>query len=447
MKRSGESTYPKTLINWLLSSLLAYRRILASVCYSTLRFFFFELIFHASLRSSQSKHATVLREMVAAAEAKAAIGVATPTPTAAPCGSTTTPRDADVDDKMTIVGHPAASLPLETRWPPFPLRRLGGFWMPESLLPAVAALHTSFAPAPDGVLLASFPKSGTSWLKALAFAAANRAAHPPSDADHPLRRRNPHDCVEFFEMRPDEHTGATSDGIAVDAASPPPPPRVLATHLPYSLLPKRITAGDGCRIIYICRDPKDTLVSFWHFSKKMAATMAVDAGAFTFDEAFELFCDGNCTGGPQWRHVLEYWEASRRCPGKVLFLRYEDMLRRPASGLRKMAEFMGCPFAAAEEAAGVADAIVELCSLDELRSLEVNRNGTDVLGLKNESYFRKGVAGDWRNHMTPAMAARLDKIVDDATRGSGLSLANATPSPPMHENEIKGNLTIYHSYI
>ncbi|XP_040383596.1 cytosolic sulfotransferase 5-like [Oryza brachyantha] len=359
---------------------------------------------------------------------QAAAKVATPA-----CGSTVlAPHDA-VDDDVgeIIVPAPAASLPLETRWPPFPLRQLGGFWMPESLLPTVEALRAGFVPRPNDVLLASFPKSGTSWLKALAFAAANRAAHPPSGADHPLRRRNPHDCVEFFEMSPEHPAsggGGGGDVTVDDALEDASPPRVLATHLPHSMLPERITHDDdaGCRIIYICRDPKDTLVSFWFFSKKMAATMGVDPGpSFTFEEAFELFCGGNCTGGPQWRHVFEYWEASRRSPGKVLFLRYEEMLRSPASNLRRMAEFMGCPFTAEEEESGVADAIVRLCSLDELRNLEVNRSGTDALGLKNEAYFRKGVAGDWRNHMTPEMAARLDKIVDDATRGSGLSLTNS----------------------
>ncbi|MBA0851877.1 hypothetical protein Goshw_028044, partial [Gossypium schwendimanii] len=39
-------------------------------------------------------------------------------------------------------------------------------------------------------------------------------------------------------------------------------PRLLSTHLPYSLFPKRMTDdGSACRFIDICRDPIDVFVS------------------------------------------------------------------------------------------------------------------------------------------------------------------------------------------
>ncbi|KAF0895336.1 hypothetical protein E2562_012374 [Oryza meyeriana var. granulata] len=310
----------------------------------------------------------------------------------------------------------ASSLPRETRYPPFPLRRYGGFWLPEYALPGVAAARTRFEPRPSDVFLASVPKSGTTWLKAIAFATASRAEHPPSGDAHPLRRRGPHDCVPFFEF--------TLAYPGDDALAALPPPRLLSTHLPYSLLPERLTAdgGSSCRIVYICRDPKDVLVSWWLFVKKSMA-----AASYTIKEALEQFCDGRCVAGPQWRHALEYREESRRRPEKVLFLRYEEMLREPARAVRRLAEFMGCPFSGEEEAAGVVDDIVDLCSFGHLTSLEVNKTGVTSWrynSVANGSFFRKGVAGDWSNHMSPEMAARLDGVVEEP----GLaSLPMATP--------------------
>lgn len=335
------------------------------------------------------------------------------------------------------------SLPVETRCPPFPLRQYNGFWIPEPILPGVTAARARFEPRPSDVFLASVPKSGTTWLKALALATLNRAKHPPCDPDHPLRHRNPHDCVEFLEA---PVAWSKDGGGGVFAALPSP--RVIATHLPCSLLPGGITEeeGSGGRIVYICRDPKDTLVSTWLYIKKMVAFAGARANdddgkllvprptSFTIEEAFELFCDGRCVCGPQWRHVGGYWEESKRRPEKVLFLRYEEMLEDPMGNVRKLAEFMGCAFSAEEEEAGVVRHIVELCSLDVLKDMEVNKSGTQGY-VKNESFFRKGVAGDWSNHMTPAMAARLDKIVKDELHGSGFRFAVAVSRcPPAEKN-------------
>jgi hypothetical protein len=67
--------------------------------------------------------------------------------------------------------------------------------------------------------------------------------------------------------------------------------------------------------------------------------------------------------------------------------------------IKKLAKFMGCEFSGEEKVGGVVSAIVELCSLGKLKDMEVNRNGSSRLGVKNESYFRKGISGDWSNHM------------------------------------------------
>ncbi|KAL6853418.1 hypothetical protein ACP4OV_019447 [Aristida adscensionis] len=212
-------------------------------------------------------------------------------------------REASAMAPHADVAKMVPSLPLETRYPPFPLRQYAGFWLPETTVKAaVPFVHARFAPRPDDVFLASFPKSGTTWLMALAFATLNRSAHPPSDdTGHPLRHRNPHDCVKLLET---ELTFTKDMDSLMEELEALPSPRVFATHLPYTLLPGRVTDDHtGCRIVYICRDP-NVLVSLWHFTKKAMPIARVDAGSFPFQQLFELFCEGRCPNGPPWRHIL-----------------------------------------------------------------------------------------------------------------------------------------------
>ncbi|KAL6856302.1 hypothetical protein ACP4OV_019104 [Aristida adscensionis] len=281
-----------------------------------------------------------------------------------------------------------------------------GFWLIAYEVPGAVAFQRRFVPRPDDVLLASYPKCGTTWLKALAFAVMARGTHPPSAPDHPLRRLNPHDCVPRIEVVFTTGKEAKHEQL--------PSPRLMNTHLPHTLLPETVTAG-GCKIVYVCRDPRDTVVSMWHFFRPL-----VD---LSFADMFETVCAGTVVNGPIWDHVLSYWRASITRPDRVLFLKYEDLLRDPGAGVRRLAEFIGLPFSAAEEDAGAVASIVELCSFDKMAGLEVNKSGTvdrAYISYARDSFFRKGVAGDWVNHLTPEMAARLEQIFRDKFKGTGL---------------------------
>ncbi|KAF8679344.1 hypothetical protein HU200_046128 [Digitaria exilis] len=293
------------------------------------------------------------------------------------------------------------------------LRLFHGFWLPEHWIPGTIAFQRRFSPRRDDVVLASYPKCGTTWLKALAFAVAARGAHPPAAGDHPLRRLNPHDCIPFID-----EIFAGGEEAKLHAL---PSPRLMNTHLPYTLLPDSVvTGGSSCRVVYVCRDPKDMVVSLWHFLRRAEPELS-------FAETFESVCDGTVAVGPVWDHVLSYWRASVACPDRVLFLKYEDLLLDTGAGVRRLAEFMGMPFSAAEEAAGDVEAVVELCSFDKMKGLEVNKPGGGTAGrykaMPRDAFFRKGVAGDWANHMTPEMAARLDGVVREKLEGTGLAFA------------------------
>lgn len=139
-------------------------------------------------------------------------------------------------------------------------------------------------------------------------------------------------------------------------------------------------------------------------------------------EVFELFCGGVSLFGPCWDHALEYWNLFREDSGRVMFVKFEDLKEAPAAQLRRLSEFLDCPFSAAEEEAGVVEEILGLCSFESLSGLEVNRNGKLSSGEENKAFFRRGVVGDWRNYLDEEMAARIDRITAEKFEGSGLTL-------------------------
>ncbi|XP_050209046.1 cytosolic sulfotransferase 15-like [Mercurialis annua] len=286
------------------------------------------------------------------------------------------------------------------------------FWCPSIAIKPIISFQNHFQAHDSDIILASIPKSGTTWLKAVLYSIANRTRFPTLNHS-PLFTSSPHAIVPFIEF------DLYLKNKFPDLESIPEP-RIFNTHAPYASLPSSIT-DSKCKIVYVCRNPLDQFISYWQFAFKLPRGEGSDPTPL--EEAFESHCNGIHSFGPFWNHVLGYWNASLQNPDKVLFLKYEDLKENGVKCTKRLAEFMGFPFTAEEELKGVAAEISEFCSFENLKNLEVNKNGKRPSGAPNSSFFRKGEVGDWRNHLTPLMAERLEKLIQEKLEGSGLSFS------------------------
>ncbi|KAL1803568.1 hypothetical protein ACET3Z_032215 [Daucus carota] len=305
-----------------------------------------------------------------------------------------------------------SSLPKERGIIPSYSYQYQGFWYSPITLQGIINCQKYFQPRENDIFLVTSPKSGTTWLKAILFALVNREAHLPQDPHHPLLSKTPHQLVPFLEfLHPSEYDSLCNSS---DSSS-----RIFATHISLGTLPKAITGDSGslnCKIVYLCRDIKDTFVSLFHFGNNKKTS------PISLEDAFNLYCKGISSAGPIWDQILGYWKESQKNQHKVLFMRYEEMKDEPYLQLRRLANFLGIPFSQEEESSGLVDQIISICSFESMTKVDVNKTGTFVDGFNNSSFFRKGVVGDWKNCLTADMASRLDQITEEKFRGSGLSL-------------------------
>ncbi|CAI0544335.1 unnamed protein product [Linum tenue] len=196
----------------------------------------------------------------------------------------------------------------------------------------------------------------------------------------------------------------------------PRPGRLFHTHLPYTNLPESV-ARSRCKLVYVARNPEDTVVSMWHFYNKF------HRAEFPLERAVESFCSGVVPWGPFYEHLVGYWEESKRRPEEVLFLKYEDLVRDPKKQVRELASFLGKPFCPGGDGDEVVDKVLWRSSLERLKELDINKNGIEKQKQRpNTIFFRKGAVGDWKNYMMAEMAQRIDRLTQTKLHGTGLSL-------------------------
>ncbi|GMJ01677.1 sulfotransferase 2A, ARABIDOPSIS THALIANA SULFOTRANSFERASE 2A [Hibiscus trionum] len=303
------------------------------------------------------------------------------------------------------------TLPKEQGWSISNLYLYQGFWCSALTLKPLISFQTHFQAFDSDVIVATFPKCGTTWLKALTFSTLYRDRFARDE--NPFLSSTPHQLVRFLEQDVYVNNPCPDlDNICVYNK-----PRLFSTHVPYASLPTSIK-DSRCKIVYLCRNPMDMFVSLWHFAEKLRDE---SKELPSLDEAFDKSCRGIHAFGPFFDHVLGYWKASQENPDQILFLKYEDLKEDISCEVKQLAMFLGVPFTEDEEKQGVVEEIAKICSFEELKKLEVNNKGLDVIGIPHKDFFRKGKVGDWKNYLTPYMVERLEKLIHQKLESSGLT--------------------------
>lgn len=238
------------------------------------------------------------------------------------------------------------------------------------------------------IFIISPAKTGTAWLKSLLFSTINRANYPAIDQIPLLTDHHIQQLVYSLDFLPP--TTSTFTHFLNDL----PSPRLLNTAVPYASLPESLITS-GCQILYLCRSPYDTLMAFYYFFLDYAKkTKGEDFVPPSLEDCYQDFSEGKFLPGPFFEHVRQFWEASKERPDKVLFLQYEDLKIELIVQLKRLAEFIGMPFTPKEESEGVIQQIIDLCSMEDKKALEVR---------------------DWikEEQFTPDMAERMTNLMVD----------------------------------
>jgi hypothetical protein len=167
-------------------------------------------------------------------------------------------------------------------------------------------------------------------------------------------------------------------------------------YLGYPLIRADHTMG----AVYIVRDPRDVVVS------------AADHWGLTLNEMID------CLGAPEsetapmpgrqvfeklssWSWHVKSW-TGQKLPWPTLVYRYEDLLADPVKQFGQLAKGIGL----SKDPARIRQ-VVEWTSFKQLQTMESEEGFVERSDF-SERFFRAGKAGQWRQHLTSGQVARIE---------------------------------------
>ena len=242
----------------------------------------------------------------------------------------------------------------------------------------------SFQARASDIFINSYPKSGTTWLQQIV---------------HGLRSRGDMGFEEITAVVPWLET-ALDMGIDIHGEQFADP-RAYKIHLPLTMVPK------GGKTITVVRDPKDVVVSQYHFW----SGWFFEAGSVTTSEIVDVMFVPRTGPFNYWNHLLDWW--SQRDSENLLVLCYEQMKEDFPATLERIARFIGCQLD--DE---LRDIVLRQSTIEFMRDhnnqfddhlFSDARNQPCGLPPGETTKVRRGAVGDHNAEMTAEAAEKIDQ--------------------------------------
>ncbi len=156
------------------------------------------------------------------------------------------------------------------------------------------------------------------------------------------------------------------------------------------------------RFVHILRDGRDAALSGWHHYQRVKPEELAEKWQGDFHR-------WALSAAHQWvRETGMARQAAESYPGRVLELRYEDLLAAPEAPVAGLFEFLGVDADAGAVRAALAASDFEALSAGRKRGEE-----------DKASFFRKGVAGEWRAGFPAETLAAYNEIAGETLAAYG----------------------------
>jgi len=235
----------------------------------------------------------------------------------------------------------------------------------------------NFAVFPDDTMIVSYPRSGNTWMRFLVA----HLLHPDL-------------AISFANI---ETLIPDTAAISSRALKRVPRPRTIKSHEYFDhRYPKTI---------YIVRDPRDVVLSFYDFQRKYGQI----EDSFPLEMYVNDFVLGrlNSASWGTWAENVGSWTSSRYGSHRFLLVRFEDMLSDTKLQLARVADFIGVATSSA-----MLDRAVMHSSAGRMRKLEKQQEHQWTATQnhrKDIPFVRTAKAGGWKNQLPRESAVQIEQ--------------------------------------